>query len=113
VKQPRILFIAGLNGADKTTFAREFLPKEAQCPMNTKDISEASDPLLPASVAAMKRAAERARRQALMTRTRLVVWRDKRIRPIDPAMPDPGASDASSNAEVSVPVDRSSGSDSP
>lgn len=81
--------------------------------MNTKDISEARDPLLAASLAAMGRAAEQARRQALMTRTRLVVWRDGRIRYIDPAMPDPDASDAISNAEVSVPVDRSSGSDSP
>ncbi len=81
--------------------------------MNTKDISEARDPLLAASLAAMGRAAEQARRQALMTRTRLVVWRDGRIRYIDPAMPDLDASDATNNAEVSVPVNRSSGSDSP
>jgi len=29
VKQPRCIVIAGLNGAGKTTFAREFLPREA------------------------------------------------------------------------------------
>jgi predicted ABC-type ATPase len=29
----RIIMIAGSNGAGKTTFAREFLPKEAGCPL--------------------------------------------------------------------------------
>jgi predicted ABC-type ATPase len=29
----RIIIIAGANGAGKTTFAREFLPKEAACPV--------------------------------------------------------------------------------
>jgi len=29
MRSPRCIIIAGLNGAGKTTFAREFLPKEA------------------------------------------------------------------------------------
>lgn len=29
---PRVIIIAGTNGAGKTTFAREFLPNEAGCP---------------------------------------------------------------------------------
>lgn len=29
----KILIIAGPNGASKTTFAREFLPREAACPI--------------------------------------------------------------------------------
>jgi hypothetical protein len=82
--------------------------------MNTKDISQARNPLLPASVAAMKRAAEQARRQALMTRTRLVIWRDGQIRYIDPAMPEePDASGAPSKADAAAPVDEWSGSESP
>lgn len=114
MSNPHVLVIAGPNGAGKTTFAREFLPKEAQRSMNTKDISEARNPLLPASLAAMKRAAEQARRQALMARTRLVVWRDGHIRYIDPAMPEePDTSDAPSKADPTVPVDDSSGSDLP
>jgi predicted ABC-type ATPase len=32
-KQRRIIIIAGSNGAGKTTFAREFLPKEVGCPV--------------------------------------------------------------------------------
>jgi predicted ABC-type ATPase len=32
-KQRRIIIIAGSNGAGKTTFAREFLPNEAGCPV--------------------------------------------------------------------------------
>ena len=30
---PKIIIIAGLNGAGKTTFAQEFLPQEAGCPV--------------------------------------------------------------------------------
>jgi len=32
-QESRIIIIAGSNGAGKTTFAREFLPKEAGCPV--------------------------------------------------------------------------------
>jgi predicted ABC-type ATPase len=32
-KGKKIIIIAGLNCADKTTFAREFLPNEANCPI--------------------------------------------------------------------------------
>ena len=52
--------------------------------MNQKNISKAVNPLLPASVAAMQRAAERARRLSLMTHTALVVWRDGGIVRLDP-----------------------------
>jgi ABC-type Mn2+/Zn2+ transport system ATPase subunit len=30
----KVIIIAGPNGADKTTFAREFLPNEAACPVS-------------------------------------------------------------------------------
>ena len=33
IQERRIIIIAGSNGAGKTTFAREFLPKEAGCPL--------------------------------------------------------------------------------
>jgi DNA mismatch repair ATPase MutS len=32
-QERRIIIIAGSNGAGKTTFAREVLPKEAGCPV--------------------------------------------------------------------------------
>ena len=32
-KQPVCFIIAGPKGAGKTTFAQEFLPREAQCPL--------------------------------------------------------------------------------
>ncbi|WP_058557266.1 hypothetical protein [Thiohalocapsa sp. ML1] len=80
--------------------------------MNTKDISEARDPLLAASVAAMRRAAEQARRQAVMTKTRLVVWRDGQIRYLDPSVPD-GAKDAADAADGSAAVHRPTERESP
>jgi len=76
--------------------------------MNTKDISEARDPLLSASLAAMKRAGEQARRRAVMTGTRLVVWRDGQIRYIDPSDEEHGwTGDANaSDAPTEMPDDR-------
>jgi len=76
--------------------------------MNTKDISEARDPLLSASLAAMKRAGEQARQRAVMTRTRLVVWRDGQIRYIDPSVAEHGwTGDANaSDAPTEMPDDR-------
>lgn len=47
--QKKILIIAGLNGAGKTTFATEFLPKEAECPnfINADLIAEGISPFRP------------------------------------------------------------------
>lgn len=44
-----ILVIAGPNGTGKSTFAREFLPNEANCPtfVNAELIAEGLDPLQP------------------------------------------------------------------
>ena len=47
--------------------------------MSTKDISEATDPDLRASVAAMHRAAKLARKVAMQTDTNLIVMRDGKI----------------------------------
>lgn len=46
---PRILIIAGPNGAVKTTFAREFLPNEANCPtfINADLIADGLSPFAP------------------------------------------------------------------
>ncbi|WP_295885011.1 hypothetical protein [uncultured Thiohalocapsa sp.] len=74
--------------------------------MNTRDISEARDPLLSASVAAMKRAAEQARRQAVMTNTRLVVWREGQIRYIDPSVAEKGSTDTTGKTDAPAVMDR-------
>jgi predicted ABC-type ATPase len=49
----RIIIIAGSNGAGKTTFAREFLPKEAGCPVfvNADLIAAGLAPFEPATAA--------------------------------------------------------------
>lgn len=49
----RIIIIAGSNGAGKTTFAREFLPKEVGCPVfvNADLIAAGLAPFEPATVA--------------------------------------------------------------
>lgn len=41
--------------------------------MNAKDITQAKDPLLPASIAALKRAAQIARQTAMQTNTAIVL----------------------------------------
>ena len=48
---PTIYVIAGCNGAGKTTFAREFLPKEAKCLrfMNADEIARGLSPLKPSA----------------------------------------------------------------
>ena len=74
--------------------------------MNTRDISEARDPLLSASLAAMKRAGEQARQRAVMTRTRLVVWRDGQIRYIDPSVAERGSTDAANTTGAPTVMDR-------
>ena len=52
--------------------------------MNTRDISEAKDPDLRASVAAMQRAAQLARQTAIQTGTDLIVRVDGKITRIPP-----------------------------
>jgi predicted ABC-type ATPase len=49
----RALILAGPNGSGKTTFAREFLPAEGNCPtfINADLIAEGLSPLCPESVA--------------------------------------------------------------
>ena len=52
-KPPTIYLIAGCNGAGKTTFAREFLPKEAKCLrfLNADEIARGLSPLKPSASA--------------------------------------------------------------
>lgn len=52
--------------------------------MNTKDISEAQNPDLRASVAAMQRAAELARKTAIQTGTDFIVVKDGKLTRIPP-----------------------------
>ena len=53
IRERRIIIIAGSNGAGKTTFAREFLPKEAGCPLfvNADLIAAGLSPFEPVSAA--------------------------------------------------------------
>lgn len=52
-KPPTIYLIAGCNGAGKTTFAREFLPKEVKCLrfLNADEIARGLSPFNPAAEA--------------------------------------------------------------
>lgn len=52
---PKIIIIAGPNGVGKTTFARSFLPQEAQCPrfINADLIAAGLSPFAP-ELAAIK-----------------------------------------------------------
>ena len=53
-QQPTIYVIAGCNGAGKTTFAKEFLPKEVKCLrfLNADEMARGLSPLDPAAGAA-------------------------------------------------------------
>lgn len=53
IQGQRIIIVAGSNGAGKTTFAREFLPKEVDCPVfvNADLIAAGLSPFEPAAVA--------------------------------------------------------------
>jgi len=53
VRQPTIYIIAGCNGAGKTTFAKEFLPKEVKCLrfLNADEIARGLSPLKPSASA--------------------------------------------------------------
>ena len=48
---PTIYVIAGCNGAGKTTFAREFLPKEVKCLrfLNADELARGLSPLKPSA----------------------------------------------------------------
>jgi predicted ABC-type ATPase len=49
--QPTIYLIGGCNGAGKTTFAKEFLPKEVKCLrfLNADEIARGLSPLKPSA----------------------------------------------------------------
>jgi predicted ABC-type ATPase len=49
----KLIIVAGSNGAGKTTFARSFLPQEAQCPpfINADLIAAGLSPFAPESAA--------------------------------------------------------------
>jgi predicted ABC-type ATPase len=51
-RERKIIIIAGSNGAGKTTFAREFLPREAGCPLfvNADLIASGLSPFAPGAV---------------------------------------------------------------
>lgn len=53
MSDPKIVIIAGPNGSGKTTFARDFLPKEAACPyfVNADLIAAGLSPFVPAAAA--------------------------------------------------------------
>jgi len=53
IQKQRIIIISGSNGAGKTTFAREFLPKEIGCPafVNADLIAAGLSPFEPAAAA--------------------------------------------------------------
>lgn len=52
--------------------------------MNTNDISNAKDPDLRASLGALRRAAQQARKTAILTETDLVIVKDGRMQRISP-----------------------------
>lgn len=52
--------------------------------MNANDISNAKDPDLRASLGALRRAAQQARKTAIQTETDLVIVKDGRMRRISP-----------------------------
>src|ERR1041384_3264774 len=56
--KPTIYLIAGCNGAGKTTFAKEFLPKEVKCLrfLNADQIARGLSPLQPAPARSRQRA---------------------------------------------------------
>ncbi|MGC8561428.1 MAG: hypothetical protein ACP5O1_12205 [Phycisphaerae bacterium] len=71
----RIMIIAGPNRAGKTTFASDTCSRRK--PMSTR--ISANDPMVVRSMAAMRRAARRARKIARDTGTPLVVVRDGKV----------------------------------
>jgi predicted ABC-type ATPase len=85
--QPKIIIIAGPNGAGKTTFAREFMttPKHVSEPVPSYgQVPADANADFRGSLAAIKRAAVRARQLAEQTGTDLIVVRGGKVVRVPP-----------------------------
>lgn len=85
---PKIIIIAGPNGAGETTFARPYTFGLERQRVNKRPIDEARDPDIRLSGVALKRAAKRAHELAAHTGTAIVVVRDGIIQHVLPTTPE-------------------------